>query len=63
MSREKDYYQVGERATRNDNGRRVKIVEARPVGFRVLYTTEDLEDGRTTVLDGRQLRPAPRGER
>jgi hypothetical protein len=50
-------YRPNDRARRNDNGRLVTIVTARPNGLRVFYVIEDVEDGHTAMIDGRDLRP------
>lgn len=50
-------FTVGQIVTRNDNGRKVRIVDVRPSGLHLFYVTEDVQDEHTAILDATQLRP------
>ena len=50
-------FTIGQTVKRNDNGRKVRIVDVRPSGLRAYYVTEDVQDEHTTILSDTQLRP------
>jgi hypothetical protein len=52
-----NYFTEGQKATRNDTGAVVRIVDVRPVGDQVFYVTWDYRDGHTAIINGRDLRP------
>ena len=50
-------YKENDLAKRNDTGAVVRIIEVRPVGLSVFYTTEDHEDGHVAIFGEKDLRP------
>jgi len=56
-----DILKIGDTAKRIDNGRTIRVVDARPNDHDGrtfwVYITEDVQDGHTTIISHDQLRP------
>lgn len=51
------YFKVGDRAKLNQDGRKVRIEQVRPVGLVVFYLVS-FEDGHTAIVGHGNLRPS-----